>query len=155
EAFAVTVDLDAQPGPAATVGILASAHRNTACDSTSTCETGPGMRACAPEGAARTLVFASANKHANYLDIETCRGNCVDRCAPGPIDLETPLLDVGQPEAPLTTDLTRSGLLVASMGWSPQLLHFDPWSSGNFGDAGRVRAQLLELTAPPGLSASE
>ncbi len=60
------------------------------------------------------------------------------------------LVDVGQPDAPLSHDLTDEKFLLAADGWEPALLHFDPWSTGNFGGAGNPRDQLLDLLAPPG-----
>ena len=156
EGFAVTVDLDARPGPPATVGLVAAAHRHTICESISTCVTAPGTSGCG-DGGAQIRLFASRDKHATYLDRETCARNCFDDCADGPVDPAPFLLDVGQPDAPLATDLTSaltaSGapLVSAAAGWDFSLSHFNPWSGANFGQAGRVGDQLRDMIAPPGL----
>lgn len=151
ESFAVTVDLDAQPGPAATVGVFTSAHRNTACDSESSCETAPGTRLCAPPRGDHVVIYSSRNKHAHYLDRDVCDRNCFDRCGD---DLKPPqpaLLDVGQEASPLVTNLTTAGFVLAADGWDPSLLDYDPWSPGVFGGAGHVREQLRDVIAPAGL----
>ncbi len=153
EAFAITVDPDVEPGAAATVGVLTQAHRGTACESDSTCSAVPGSSACATAtpggGPPRVIVYSSREKHGNYLDIATCGGNCFDTCADGPL-VSAALLDLGQPEAPLSNDLTTAGLVTAAKGWEAPLLHFDPWSTGDFGGAGVMRNQLIDLVAPAG-----
>jgi hypothetical protein len=150
EAFAITVDLGAAPGPPATVGVLTDAHRNTTCESISTCEAAPGTGACADPAVGRVIIYSSRNKHANYFSQDACDINCLDQCAPGLLDTTPRLLDVGSSEAPLSHDLTADGLIVDGDGWDPALLHFDPWSAGTFGDAGHVDDQLLKLVAPAG-----
>lgn len=154
ESFAITVDLDAQPGPAATVGVFTSAHRNTACDSESSCETAPGTRLCAPPGGDRVVLYASRNKHAHYLDRDVCDRNCFDHCGEASMPPEPALADVGQEATPLVTDLTSDGMILAADGWDPSLLDYDPWAPGDFGGAGRIREQLRDVLAPAGLSGS-
>ena len=157
EAFAITVDLNARPGAAATVGVMAQAHRGTLCESTSTCSSAPGSSACgtslppspAQPGGTRVVIYSSRDKHSNYLDVNTCLGNCVDACTLGP-PLTAPLLDVGQPDFPLVHDLTDANLILGADGWELPLLHFDPWSTGLFGGAGYPRDQLLNFVAPTG-----
>ncbi len=147
EAFALTIDLGARPGAPATVGVLAQAHRNTFCESTSTCSAAAGTSACATDG--EIVVYGSRDKHANYLDRNTCEDNCFDKCgtAAGAVPR---LLDVGQEAVPLVRDLTAAELVRPQDGWAPALLHFDPWGSATFGDAGHPRDQLTQLSAPPG-----
>jgi hypothetical protein len=155
EAFAITVDLGARPGGAATVGVIADAHRHTSCESISTCETRAGTSACARDGSdePRVAIYSSRDKHANYLDPGVCESNCYDACAAGPVDDSLVLVDAGAADAPLCTDLSAGAgaLIVPGAGWSPSLLHFDPWSTGDFGGAGNIRNQLETLIAPAGL----
>jgi hypothetical protein len=148
EAFAITVDLDGKPGPGATVGVLTDAHRNTVCESVSTCETACGTGACAAPGAPVTI-YSSKDKHANYFALDECAWTCFDQCDRNP-DVPPRMLDVGSADAPLSHDLTADGLLLQSDGWEPELLHFDPWSAGIFGDAGNIADQLSQLVAPAG-----
>jgi hypothetical protein len=153
ETFGITVDLDTQPGAPATVGVAAWAHLGTSCGSNSTCETGAATGACGSTSGAgaspEVVIYASANKHANYLSVDTCNGNCLDRCDAGE-RITGPLLDVGQPGHPLASDLTSQGFVQPSSGWAEQLLHFDPWSTSEFGGGGQLAHPLTDLIAPPG-----
>src|SRR5205823_6420319 len=121
----------------------------------STCETRPGTSACArdPGQAPRVAIYASRDKHANYLDPDVCARNCFDACAAGPVDESMALVNAGEAAAPLCRDLSAPGALLirADAGWDASLLHFDPWSPSTFGDAGHVDNQLETLIAPPGL----
>jgi hypothetical protein len=150
EAFGITVDTDAQPGPAGTVGIITVAHRSTACEAVSTCVAQPGTGACAAPGSSRVVVYPSRDKHANYFSLDACSLNCFDTCANAPPAPPTALLDVGGPDMPHSHDLTAEGLVRAEDGWDPLLLHYDPWSGRLFGDAGDVRGQLEQIVAPAG-----
>lgn len=153
ETFAITVDLDTQPGAAATVGVAAWAHAGTLCASTSTCETAPATRECAQsvDGGAPTevTIYASRNKHASYLTTSTCGNNCFDQCNDGE-RIVGPLLNVGQPGQPLVTDLTAQGFVQQADGWNSQLLHFNPWGTTEFSGGGRLDKPLSDLLAPPG-----
>jgi hypothetical protein len=153
ESFAITVDLDTQPGAPATVGVAAWAHLGTTCGSTSSCETAAATGACGQATSASTpaevVIWSSANKHANYLSMDTCNHNCLDRCDAGE-RINGPLLDVGQPGHPLVRDLTDQGFVQPSSGWADQLLHFDPWSTNELGGGGRLDKPLTDLIAPPG-----
>jgi hypothetical protein len=152
EAFAITVDPDAAPGPAATVGLITQAHRGTLCDSMSTCETEAGTGACASTvgGQTSVVVWVSRDKHGNYVDRETCSQNCLDACGAASFAGDIPLEAAGQPTAPLTHDLTADGLVTAAGGWEPALLHYDAWGDAPFGGASRPRDQLITLVAPVG-----
>jgi hypothetical protein len=153
ESFAITVDLDAQPGAAATVGVMALAHAGTSCASTSSCETAAATGECAtpPGTSASSLVtiYSSQNKHANYLSTSTCDDNCFDQCNPGQ-RLLGPLVDVGEPDHPLVTDLTTQAFVQSASGWADELLHFNPWSSAQFSGGGNLARPLGTLLAPPG-----
>src|SRR5262249_11465304 len=76
ESFAVTVDLDALPGPPATVGVMTVAHLGTACESVSTCVAEPGTGACAAPGASEVVIYSSKDKHSNYFSLDACSLNC-------------------------------------------------------------------------------
>jgi hypothetical protein len=162
ESFAITVDLDAQPGAPATVGIAAFAHAGTTCGSTSSCTAQMATSACAysdssaastPGGGAASApgemtIFSSTNKHANYLSLSTCSDNCFDRCSMGE-RITGPLLNVGEPDHPLVTDLTTQGF-VAGPGWDASLMHINPWGKTEFGGGGRLDVPLESHLAPPG-----
>jgi hypothetical protein len=153
ESFAITVDLDAQPGAPATVGVTAAAHAGTRCASTSSCETAAGTGACGETPSASTppevIIWASQNKHANYLSTATCENNCLDGCSAG-TRIIGPLLNVGEPDRPLVSDLTTQGFVQAADGWGPDLLHFDPWGPKEFVGGGSLAKPLTTLLAPPG-----
>jgi hypothetical protein len=149
EAFAITVDLDAQPGANATVGVATWAHAGTACESHSSCQTSPGTGACAQRGLGEVQIYSSRDKHANYLSTDTCHDNCFDTCSAG-AHITGPLVDVGQPDKPLVRDLTTDGFIQSQSGWSRGLLHADPWKHGDFAGAGNIANQLTNMVAPPG-----
>jgi len=129
------------------------AHAGTACGSASSCATGAAMCGCAENAAASSpsevVIYASADKHANYLSQSTCNGNCLDHCSRG-TRLVGPLLNVGEPDHPMVTDLTTQGFVQSAWGWSDALLHFNPWSTAQFSGGGRLDQPLTERTAPAG-----
>lgn len=153
ESFAITVDLDAQPGAAATVGVAAWAHAGTTCGSTSSCETAAASGACGEAKSVNAppevVIWSSRDKHANYLARSTCSDNCLDRCSAGE-RVWGPLLDVGQPDHPLVRDLTTQGFVQRADGWADELLHFDPWGTAEFSGGGRLDQPLLDRLAPAG-----
>jgi len=145
ETFAISVDLDAAPGAAATVGVEAWAHAGTVCGSTSSCETGAAMNGC---GRQDVVIYASRDKHASYLSRETCDSNCFDSCGGG-ARIFGPLVNVGEPDHPTVTDLTTQSFVQLADGWDESLLHFNPWGTNEFGGGGRLDTPLLRV-APPG-----
>lgn len=153
ETFAITVDLHAQPGANATVGVQTWAHAGTACGSTSSCQAAPGTGACGESAAANVpasvVVWSSSSKHAEYLSRSTCSDNCLDSCSPGEL-ITGPLLNVGEPDHPLVTDLTDQGFVTLAGGWNPVLLHINPWGSAQFSGGGYLDTVLVERIAPPG-----
>jgi hypothetical protein len=153
ESFSITVDPDQDPGAPATVAVETDAHRGTTCESVSTCAAPAGTGACASSplgGPPEVVIYLSKDKHSTYLDTQTCDSNCFGSCNVVAFAPRLPMLDVGQPTQPLTTDLTSAGLIEESDGWPPALLHFDPWTSNTFGAAGHVADQLVSIVAPPG-----
>lgn len=153
ETFAITVDLDAQPGAAATVGVESWAHAGTTCGSTSSCETSPATNACGTPtkdtSPSEVVIWASQNKHASYLSASTCTDNCLDSCTAGE-RINGPLLNVGEPGHPMVTNLTTQGFVQSSDGWGAELLHFNPWSTQEFAGGGRLDQPLTNRSAPPG-----
>jgi hypothetical protein len=153
ETFAVTVDLDAEPGAPATVGVEAWAHARTRCGSTSSCDCVAGTSACRDASRGRAsrevVLYSSSRKHAIYLTTGTCSENCFDSCSVGE-RLTGPLLNVGEPDHPLVSDLTNQGFVRAADGWSSQLLHINPWGSTEFGGGGRLDRPLTKNVAPSG-----
>lgn len=153
ESFSITVDLDAQPGAAATVGVQAWAHSGTTCGSTSSCQTTPATNACGEPASVASpqevVIYASQNKHANYLSTDTCSGNCLDSCSAGE-RINGPLLNVGEPNHPMVTDLTSQGFVQPADGWDQQLLHFNPWGPTEFAGGGSLAKPLTGDLAPPG-----
>jgi hypothetical protein len=153
ESFAITVDPDAQPGAAATVGVAAWAHAGTTCASTSSCQTEAATAACgespSKSSPLEVIIWASRNKHASYLSPATCSDNCLDSCSAGE-RIDGPLLDVGEPDHPLVRDLTEQGFVQRADGWADELLHANPWGQKEFSGGGRLDQPLTNLTAPPG-----
>jgi hypothetical protein len=153
ETFAITVDLDAEPGASATVSVAAWAHAGTICGSTSSCTTEAATAACG-EPAARSsppeiVIYASRNKHAEYLSTDTCADNCFDECSAHGTRIFGPLLNVGEPGHPLVSDLTTQGFVQAADGWPAELLDFDPWGTAEFAGGGRIDTPL-DRVAPAG-----
>src|SRR5262249_37798848 len=116
-----------------------------------------GLQACTSgprRGAAYPVVFASTNKHANYMSESACNGACLltNFCTLAPTPAEPPLQNAGEPGYPLTRDLTTAGFVTSANGWTESaLMHFDPWGNTNFGRAGNVTSDMNDaalLTAP-------
>ncbi len=150
EAFGVTVD-PRLPPPAGLVALVAVAHDDTPCERTTVCGTCAGMPSCdVVDG--RPVLYASRDKHASVVDVGAgCGlGSCFDTCALPARTSDVPLLNVGEPDAPLVRDLTDQGFLRAELGWSePALLHADPWGDATFGDAGSIAGDLDDETLLP------
>lgn len=153
ETFAITVDPNAEPGAAATVGVEAWAHAGTTCGSTSSCSTAAATNQCGDgnvsDASTDIVIYASQDKHATYLSIDTCDQNCFDSCTAGE-RIVGPLLNVGEPNQPLVTDLTTQGFVQSADGWANELLHFNPWGTTQFSGGGRLDQPLTNRTAPAG-----
>lgn len=149
EAFSMTVD-PATPGPEGILAIRAISHRNTACQAITDCGHCPGLDECTygtRRGVRYPVVFYSKDKHGSYTSEPACDGACVftNYCLLAGAPTEPPMLDVGEPAAPLTHDLTDSGLITSEAGWTEMaLFHFDPWGTADFGDAGSVVGDLID-----------
>ncbi len=151
EAFGVAID----PGIAAPAGILAirtASHQNTICERLTECSTcGDGRSACdqaADGGQMWPVLYASKGKHGQYASHGACTlfGTCLDRCSLNPARVRPPIVNVGEPAAPLTHDLTSGGFITAANGWTEAaLMNHDPWNSAvDFGSAGNVAGDLVD-----------
>lgn len=152
EAFGATID-PSQPPERGLTALRAISHQNTICQRISTCGTCSNLTACerfAPNEP--PVLFSSKDKHAGYVSRSACGTlTCLDTCAMGR-RTGVPVVNAGEPNAPLTRDLTDAGLITSANGWTDQrLFHFDPWGSADFGGAGNVKGDLEDpafLTPP-------
>lgn len=146
EAFGATIDPSAPP-PLGLVALRAVSHQGTPCERTTTCGSCPGLGACtaAPDG--RPALFSSRDKHGGAVDIAAGCGllSCFDSCEMSEVSDEPPLLNVGEPDAPLVSDLTDAGFIHAGEGWTnAAVFHHDPWGDAAFGGAGVVAGDLVD-----------
>ena len=152
EAFGLTID-PAQPAPAGILAVRAISHRGTACENVSDCGSCGGLSACTTatrNGQPYPVVFASKDKHGNYMSESGwggCDGSCflTNWCTLNSTPLDPPLVNVGEPDHPLVSDLTTAGFINSTNGWTAsELMHFDPWADVDFGGAGNVRSDFLD-----------
>jgi hypothetical protein len=147
EVFALTVD-PSLPAPDGILAMVAIAHQDTACEAVTTC--GCDSDPCETtgwNGADWPVVYASLGKHGNYLTEGACDGACVltNWCTLAATPPSPVLVNAGEPEAPLTRNLTEAGLITAELGWTePDLFDFDPWGGTDFGSAGNVTDDLTD-----------
>ncbi len=151
EVSGVVVD-PALPTPAGILAVRAISHQSTACEANTTCGALNGCNPCATaqrNGAAFPVVFSSVTKHGSYVDEGACDRNFI--CDPGgcgfaPTADDPPLLNAGEPGSPLITNLTTEGFINGAHGWSEQeLMNFNPWGGGEFGGAGKVSEDLVDM----------
>ena len=159
EAFGIAID-PAVPPPAGILAIRTASHQNTPCERVSECTTcaNDSRTRCdfASDGGAQwPVLYASKDKHGQYATKAQCPfiGTCFDQCTLAPQRARPPVVNVGEPAAPLTHDLTADGFITPANGWSePSLMHHDPWNVMiDFGDAGNVADDLqdTEFEAAP------
>ena len=147
EVFGLTID-PARPAPEGLLALKAISHQSTPCEHVSECGACTGLTACTPatrRGRLYPAVFYSRGKHGAYLSEAACDNACflTNQCLLAPTPTEPPLLNAGEPAAPLVRDLTTAGLITAAAGWTePTLMHYDPWGPDDFGGAGSVRSDL-------------
>jgi len=150
ERFATTID-PSMPPPAGIVAIKAIAHKGSLCEKASSCGRCAGLTACqtlVQNGAAFPAIWASRDKHGNYVDRtttclfdNTCLDVCDDRSAPA----QLPVVNVGEPCFPLVNNLTTQGFITAQNGWTHQeLFNYDPWSGLDFGGGSVVSSDLTD-----------
>lgn len=146
EAFGATIDPTRAP-PAGLVALRAISHQGTLCERTTTCGSCDDLKPCHTSPDGRAVLFSSKDKHAGAVDLDAGCGllSCFDSCELGDEPAEVPLLNVGEPDAPLVDDLTAQGFVREEQGWSePSVLHYDPWSDQEFGTAGVVAGDLID-----------
>ncbi|MCC7535507.1 MAG: hypothetical protein IT379_04815 [Deltaproteobacteria bacterium] len=156
EGFGVTVD-PSVPGAEGILAVRAISHRGTACHSATTCgrSTCGGVDGCAfgtRRGVRYPVVFFSAGKHGGYMSEDACDGACIltNYCVLADLPFEPALLNVGEPDAPLVSDLTAAGAITSAGGWREMdLFGYDPWGGDDFGGAGNVAAQLMDPELVP------
>ncbi len=149
EVFGMTIDPSIRP-PEGILAVRAIAHQNTPCQKITDCGRCSGATACSTGtrmGAPYPVVFSSKNKHGSYLSLSACDGACfiTNFCDLAPTPDEPPILNAGEPGRPLTHDLTASGIVTSTAGWTEtSLFHYDPWGGTDFGGAGNVAADLVD-----------
>lgn len=155
EAFGATIDPNVPP-PAGILTLVAIGHQATICEKTTKCGSCGGLDACATamkNGAAYPVVFSSKDKHAGYVQKDKCNPilSCFDTCTLAPSSTDVPLVNVGEPGAPLVKDLTDQGFITQANGWTEQdLFHCDPWNtSKDFGGAGNIAGDLVDAAFVP------
>ena len=144
-----------RPAPAGIVSLRSVSRPDSFCQVLSTCGQCPGQIACeALDG--RPTVWAGVNRHAVYaIRSLTCiqTNACMARCENAGTSAAPPLVNVGEPEAPLVRDLTDDGFISTANGWkSTVLFHYDPYGGEPFGDGPPLRSVLddAQRSDPPG-----
>lgn len=147
EAFGVTVDPSIPP-PEGILAIVAIGHQGTLCQQVSECGAcGETCTTASLGGASFPVVFSSQNKHAGYVG-DGCGGaaNCFDSCQLAAASADPPMVNAGEPEAPLVSNLTTEGFINQANGWSEmELFDVDPWDTEtSFGGAGNIAGDLVD-----------
>jgi len=159
EAFGIAIDPNI-PAPAGILAIRTASHQNTVCERVTECSTcsGDGRDACdrtADGGADWPVLFASKGKHGQYATQGTCSplNTCFDSCTLNTVRDRPPVVNVGEPTAPLTHDLTTDGFITTANGWTEaELMNHDPWNTAvDFGSAGNVADDLADPEFIPAL----
>lgn len=142
EAFGFTIDPRLAP-PAGLTSIVAIAHQSTPCERVTTCGSCPGMPACDRADDGRVVLYSSRDKHAGTVDIGGgCSvGSCLDTCALPLQAADVPLVNAGEPDAPLVNALPAV-LVDVEDGWPDALIGHDVWGDAPFGSAGVVAEDL-------------
>ncbi len=151
EVFGLTID-PRRPAPAGIVAMTAIGHQDTLCEQVTACGQCPGQPPCevaTVDGKAVPVVFASRNKHANYVLAGRCTlAACLDRCALAPAPASVPMLNAGEPGRPLLRDLSAEGFITGANGWThAALLHLDPWDHARKvggGATGTIASRLVD-----------
>ncbi|MBL8913759.1 MAG: hypothetical protein JNM17_23860 [Archangium sp.] len=144
EGFGGTIDPTRSP-ETGLVALRAISHQNTLCERTTTCGSCGGLTPCERADAGeKPRLYSSKDKHGGYVSLSGCGTfTCLDTCAVGS-RTGVPLVNAGEPNAPLTRNLSLDGgFITAANGWTEQsLFNFDPWGMPDFGGAGNVKGDL-------------
>jgi hypothetical protein len=150
EAFGITVD-PSVAAPEGIVAIVAISHQGTVCERDTMCGTCAGLDACDLadiDGTGFPVVYSSRDKHGSVVQLNKgCNPltTCLDRCELASSTTVLPLVNVGEPEHPLVTDLTTQGFINADNGWTDaSLYHYDPWGPDAIGTAGVVADDMTD-----------
>jgi hypothetical protein len=153
EAFGIAID-PSLPAPAGILAIKTASHQGTPCERISECST------CATDTRDRCdlasgwpVLYASKDKHGQYATKDRCSllGTCFDQCTLAAARTTPPIVNAGEPDHPLVTDLTAQGFITPANGWTePDLMNFDPWTTtSDFGGAGNIAGDLQDATFEP------
>ncbi len=156
EAFGVTIDPTIPP-PQGILTLVAIGHQSTLCEKKTMCGSCAGLDACGTamkNGSNYPVVYSSKDKHATYVEKNKCNPilSCLDTCSLAPTSANVPMVNVGEPGAPLVSNLTEQGFINSANGWVEQeLWNWDPWdNTKDFGGAGNVAGDLVdEAFVPP------
>lgn len=139
-------------GAAGIVSLRAVGREGTGCQNLSTCGRCPGQLSCATLGGL-PAVWAGVGSHALYVDrtlscVQT--SECAALCTDAARSAAPPIVNVGEPGAPLVGDLTTQGFITTANGWqSSALMHYDPWSGQPFGVIASVAEMLSGVEIDP------
>ncbi len=149
EGVSAVIDPKIAP-PEGILALRAISHQNTVLERETNCGSLPGLGACRTAdvgGKPFPVVFASANKHGQYVSQLSCNTwpNDLGACSLSRAPDEPPMVNAGEPGHALSKDLTTAGFITTDNGWSEaSLLHFDPWSGRKFGRAGNLTEDLVD-----------
>ena len=100
------------------------------------------------DGADFPVVFSSKDKHASYVDLNTCKSftSCFDTCEIAATSDAPPMVNAGEQGAPLVTNLSTQGFINEVNGWTEaELYNGDPWdTTKDFGGAGNIAEDLVD-----------
>lgn len=156
EVFGVTVDPQVPP-PAGITAIVAISHQNTLCQVITKCGSCGTLDACefgTKDGAAYPVVYSSKDKHGSYVKKSgagSCSTTlCLDSCTLATESAEVQLVNAGEPNAHFVENLTSQGFITSANGWThPELLNVNPWTDADFGTAGSIAGDLVDMSFVP------
>jgi hypothetical protein len=150
EVFSIAIDPNVPP-PAGILAIKAISHQGTPCERDSECATcsGDSRSPCdlgMINGLTYPVVYASKDKHGQYATKSSCGfGTCFDSCTLAPAPVHPPIVNAGEPDHPITSNLTTQGFITPANGWTEtSLMNVDPWAAGDFGGAGSIAGDLVD-----------
>ena len=149
EAFGVVID-PTKPAPAGILAIKTASHQNTPCEKVTECSTCGDSRGACEKQNGWPVLYASKDKHGQYAKKCSSFGTCFDTCTLAQTAHKPPIVNVGEPEGHLVTNLTTQGFINMTNGWTkPELMNVDPWAAGDFGGAGNVADDFVDMTFVP------